>query len=699
MKRTGALSLHSKRILSVSLQILLLTLTLTAFSVSSTSAVSLEETISRRRSTHGSGTYNITQITEQELLKVLWAAYGTTSTGHRSVPSIGGNYSLIIYVVNATGSYRYIPENHSIVMHDENVTKETIKMNDQGWPSEASAVLVIVWNKTKMDNQYFASAEAGCLVQNVYLEANALDLGTCCVGGVNSAGLRNNLTLPLDLTPLLVMPLGYPKSSYPPASPNYSVMNGNLPPVQYSNMSLDDAIRNWVSVNQWSSENLSSQELSQLLWAAYGSANTTHRTTPSAVDIYPLIIYVSNSTGVYRYIPEIEKKTPKEYFHYTEKILEGDKRYNIANACSGQMWAANAHTILLIAYNSSFNNGSTGDGGAVSHEFIEVDAGCVIQNLFLEATAWNLGTAVIGDGLEKWNGAGAAELRAILNLSSAIVPLYVMPVGHLHDKIRVEDVVVRKVSEAGQVSETDPWTEYYANASVTTAETFNDLLNITWVFNCTGTEEDEGDNARSHYTFRWTPGEGFTEPTLTGHLISADCVNASLSASSGWFRLAFRFGKSADPTTWTCKVTAYLNATNFGFKKSSPWTMNTYISFTFYPSSVYWTGDPGNLNISANSMPLNITVSSNVNVAIRVRGGGNLMSNGNTIPLSNVYIGQSSSPSNNDGITLTTSYQDWKTEIPPSEGTDHSSYWFLTIPEGTPAGTYTFTFYIEVSRL
>ncbi|RLI41389.1 hypothetical protein DRO69_11630 [Candidatus Bathyarchaeota archaeon] len=394
-----------------------------------TFATSLEETISRRRSTHQSGTYTTENITQQQLLEVLQAAYGYLPSGHRSVPSIGGNYSLIIYIANATGSYRYIPENNSIVLYDENVTKETIRPHDQNWPSEASAVLIIVWNKTKMGNQYFASAEAGCLVQNVYLKANSLDLGTCCVGGINSGGLRNDLHLSSNLIPLLVMPLGYPKTPYPPGSPNYDVMDGNLPPVQYSNLTLDDAIRYRRDITEWSLMNLSLQELSQLLWAAYGSTNTTHRTTPSAWGIYPLIIYVLNSTGVYRYVPEIEHK--QGYYHYTEKILDGDKRYAVANVCSSQTWAADAPTIFLIAYNASFNNGNTGDGGAVSHEFIEVDAGCVIQNIYLEATAQNLGTTVIGDGLEDWNGTGAAEIRNILNLTYDIVPLYIMPVGHL----------------------------------------------------------------------------------------------------------------------------------------------------------------------------------------------------------------------------------------------------------------------------
>jgi len=418
----------------VFLEIWLLSSVLMILTAPLTLATPLEETISRRRSTHQSGTYTSQDITQQQLLKVLWAAYGYLPSGYRSVPSIGGNYSLIIYAVNATGSYRYIPENHSIVLHDQTVNKGTISSHDQGWPSEASTVLVIVWNQTQMNNQYFAAAEAGCLVQNIYLEASVLNLGTCCVGGVDSAGLRNDLHLPSNLIPLLVMPLGYPVTSYPPTSPNYDVMNRNLPPVQYSNKSLDEAIENRRPVNQWSSENLSLQELSNLLWAAYGSANTTHRTTPSSWGIYPLVIYVLNSTGTYRYVPEIEKKSPPEYFHYTVKILEGDKRYDVANACSGQTWAANAPAIFLIAYNSSFNNGNTGDGSAsgsgLSHEYIEVDAGDVIQNLFLEAVAWNLGTDVIGNGLEGWNGAGASNIRNILGLSSSIIPLYIMPIGH-----------------------------------------------------------------------------------------------------------------------------------------------------------------------------------------------------------------------------------------------------------------------------
>jgi nitroreductase len=365
-------------------------------------------------------------------LKVLWAAYGYLPSGSRSIPNIGGNYSLIIYVVNATGSYRYVPRDHTLLLHDENVTKKTISYNAQTWPTTASAVFIVVWNKTRMSNSYFASAEAGFLVQNVYLEANVLNLGTCCVGGIRSKGLRQDLGLGLELTPLLVMPLGYPAQPYPTTSPNYDVMNENLPPVLYSNVSVDESINNIKTVENWSSENLSFQELSQILWAAYGSSNNSHRTTPSANGIYALSIYILNLTGVYKYVPEIE---PWTYSHRIEKVMEQDKRYEVIKVGSNETWAEKAPSIILISFNSTFNDGYTGDGSAsdsgIEHEWMMINAGLVIQNIFLEASAWNLGTNIISENLNDWNGTGAAEIRNLLSLPSSSIPLHLMPIGHL----------------------------------------------------------------------------------------------------------------------------------------------------------------------------------------------------------------------------------------------------------------------------
>jgi len=403
-------------------------------------SLSLEETISRRLSTRD---YTSENISSQQLLEVLCAAYGHNNS-YRSIPEIGYNYPLIIFPVNETGSYQYIPENNSLVVYDLTVNKETIH-NDfpsyNSWVTSANVILVIVWNQSEASNQYFASAEAGCLVQNVYLAAASLDLGTCCVGGIDSSGLSSHLKLPSSLIPLLVMPLGYPVISYPPASPNYDFMTGNLPPVQYSTLSFEDALKNMLFAQNWSARNLSTHELSQLFWASYGYTNITHdssyhRTTPSSRGIYPLVIFVSNATGVYQYLPEN---------HSVKEIVQGDRRFEIANVSSGQLWATNAPAIFLVVYNSAYNGGNTGDGGVVEHLAIEVDAGAVVQELFLEASAWNLSTNIISQGLEDWNGTGANELRNILGLSSSYIPLYLVTVGS-----RIQDMTLPQIGIPSQ---------------------------------------------------------------------------------------------------------------------------------------------------------------------------------------------------------------------------------------------------------
>jgi hypothetical protein len=375
-------------------------------------SLSNEQVASRRQSMRD---YTSGSISRQQLLDVLWAAYGYTD-GRGNVPRIGYDYSLVLFTVNGTGSYRYSPESNSLAVHDLSVNKETIRPHDSDWPSDASEVLVIVWDESRMSNHYFAAAEAGCLAQNVYLAAASLDLGTCLVGLINSGGLRTALKLTGTLRPLFVMPLGYSTEQYPSASPEYSIMDNNLPPVQYSQLSFEDSIRNMAFVQQWSAEPLSLQKLSQLLWAAYGYSTADHRTTPSAYGIYPLVVYVSNATGVYRYLPES---------HSVTQTVSGDKRVEIANTFSGQVWAADAPAMFLIAYDSTYG----GDGGFLSHLFVEADIGCVIQQLFLEAAAWNLEANIVSQGFEEWGGAGEQQLRSILGLPDSVTPRYAIPVG------------------------------------------------------------------------------------------------------------------------------------------------------------------------------------------------------------------------------------------------------------------------------
>lgn len=386
------------------------------FQIGSAMAAPLETTTSQRYSAR---TYTDQPVTSQQLLTLLCTAYGYLGT-KRVSPSIGETYSLTLFSVNSSGSYLYTPETNSLSIWDATVNKESIRPRlTQDWENGANVIGVIVWNQTKVNNQYFAWAEAGCLVQNFYLKAVELAIGTTCAQTFDSDGLRSDLKLPSTMLPLLIMPTGFPTSPYPAATPDYSRMTGNLPPVQDSEKSLEDALSSLNYTQTWSTQALTLQEQSQLLWAAYGYASTGHRTTPSWGGWYPLIIYIANATGTYRYLPES---------HSVSEVQDGDKRSVIATAWGNQVWAADAPAIFLVAYNSTVN--SLYPEPSWYDLSVETDAGCVVQQILLESSALSLSANVVSKGFE-WNGTSAQTLRNTLNIANPIVPLFILPVGHV----------------------------------------------------------------------------------------------------------------------------------------------------------------------------------------------------------------------------------------------------------------------------
>ena len=377
-----------------------------------------EVTVSQRYSNRD---FTSSAVTGQQLLSVLQAAYG--SFGSNSVvPRFGSDYSLVIFATNASGSYRYDPAANSVTMF--NAAANLAKISPhllQSWQSTANVVLIFVWDQTKVNSPYVASVEAGCVTQNVYLAVIGQGLGTTIAGIIDSSGLQGDLGLASSMIPIAVMPMGFPTSSYPDATPDYGRMNGNLPQVETSADSFTDALSSMTFARSWTNADLSQQELSQLLWAAYGYSSTGHRTTPSANGIYPLVVYISNSTGTYRYLPES---------HQVSQLQAGDKRSDIASACNNQAWVADAPSIFLITVDSSYNGGNTGDGGVLDHEWVEIDAGCVAQQILLESSVINLSGNAVTNGFESWNGNGAQAIRNALGLTSSIIPLCVVPVGH-----------------------------------------------------------------------------------------------------------------------------------------------------------------------------------------------------------------------------------------------------------------------------
>ena len=373
-------------------------------------SMSVEMVISRRMSIRR---YDLSvDVPWESVSRVIWAAHGYSWWG-RTVPSLSG-YPIIIYVCNSTATYRSVPEDRNLTLWKEG------DCTGLGGGYDAPIQLYIVLDTGICPHLWWGNAESGCTIQNVYLMANALDLGTVCQYR-NRTEIHQGLGLPANEKVLYKMPLGYPLppySEYENLVPTHRPSSPELPQIQDSNASLEDALNSVSSSREWSRNPITNQELSQVLWASYGysyyedtaeSPPEKHRTVPSAHAYYPMKVYAANSSGVYEYVPEQ---------HTLTTILTGDRRQSIAQA-SGNAWASSAPLMIAVAH---VEDSRPWIGGEETY----VEVGLMAQNVHLECAAWGL--------IADWGKADADEeaMREALGLTGEthLHPVSIITVGH-----------------------------------------------------------------------------------------------------------------------------------------------------------------------------------------------------------------------------------------------------------------------------
>lgn len=197
-------------------------------------AMSVEKALSERRSRRN---FSDAEISFGELSQLLWAAYGVTlpapgrpalKGGFRTAPSAGALYPFEIYVVAGKvngvepGVYRYIPAEHKIVrVVNGDKRKELSKAAyNQTMIEKAPAAIVYTAVFSRMTGKYgnrgrerYVCMDLGHSAQNIYLQAEALGMGTCAVGAFDDEKIAGLLGLPLmsEEEPLYIMPVGYCK--------------------------------------------------------------------------------------------------------------------------------------------------------------------------------------------------------------------------------------------------------------------------------------------------------------------------------------------------------------------------------------------------------------------------------------------------------------------------------------------------------
>lgn len=158
--------------------------------------------------------------------QLLWAAQGVTSpSGGRTAPSAGALYPLETYWVAgrveglAAGVYRYRAQGHSLRTHTVGDRRRELANAALGQTAalEAPAVLVLAALYARTARKYgvraerYVHIEVGHAAQNVYLQAQALGLGTVIIGAFDDDAVRGALELAEHEAPLALLPVGAPR--------------------------------------------------------------------------------------------------------------------------------------------------------------------------------------------------------------------------------------------------------------------------------------------------------------------------------------------------------------------------------------------------------------------------------------------------------------------------------------------------------
>lgn len=203
-------------------------------------------------------------------------------------------------------------------------------------------------------------------------------------------------------------------SPAPGAGPSPAPTEIVLPPPRLAgNLSLEEVLARRRSVREFTTQELTMEELGQLLWAAQGITDPAGlRTAPSAGALYPLETYAVTPEGVYGYRPQA---------HRLVMQLSGDLRDELATAALNQPVVGDAPVVIVIA--AVYQRTAQKYGQERGTRYVHLEAGHAAQNILLQAVALDLGGVPIGAFFD-------GDVQEVLALPSDQMPLYLIPVGH-----------------------------------------------------------------------------------------------------------------------------------------------------------------------------------------------------------------------------------------------------------------------------
>lgn len=153
------------------------------------------------------------------------------------------------------------------------------------------------------------------------------------------------------------------------------------PPRKTGGMPLMEVLAKRRTVRSFEGRDLSLQQISDLLWAAFGiNRPDGKRTAPSARNFQENDLYLLMKSGVFLYLPET---------HSLEKLMDEDIRH----LGGTQDFVKDAPvTVVLIADLDRMGGAGTGTDLQTAY----IDAGYISQNIYLFCTSAGLSTGARG---------------------------------------------------------------------------------------------------------------------------------------------------------------------------------------------------------------------------------------------------------------------------------------------------------------
>ncbi|MCJ7572099.1 MAG: nitroreductase family protein [Candidatus Thermoplasmatota archaeon] len=197
----------------------------------------------------------------------------------------------------------------------------------------------------------------------------------CCIISTPVLGISNSLTFQENIS--------LPGNEY------------YLPSPQFIEMSLEESIMRRASMRNFTDEPITDEELSTVLWSAFGLRNDGKMTIPEINNTHAVVIYVLLE-DVYRYNP---------MNHSLILYKEGDYRDIVG-------WQYSAPVQLCLCWNTDIADANFGS----------TELGCVGQNIYFAANAIGLGTVITAE---------IPSPISIIGLPENESGMGVMPLGHL----------------------------------------------------------------------------------------------------------------------------------------------------------------------------------------------------------------------------------------------------------------------------